>query len=200
MLANSRAVNTNLEILGLHLHSSSPKPVNFFGAQSLLGGRIIFVGVGTSSHLGGHGPGMLPRGACPAVIERLLVADSTNVVVSLGSRSYRNFLSLPNSLPAIWWHILMKVIQTKSSKISLRLCADRLRKLVHLRHLSSVNELNSKKGVDLIATENRCSLSVRNVIPKVRCNVHHQCIQKSAISNFRQNNQIKNLSSYSLLF
>ena len=48
LLANSRAVNTNL---GLDLHSSSPETVNFFGAQS---------------SLGGHGPGMPPpwRRAC----------------------------------------------------------------------------------------------------------------------------------------
>ena len=39
LLANSRAVNTNLGVLGLDLHSSSPEPVNFFGAQSLLGGH-----------------------------------------------------------------------------------------------------------------------------------------------------------------
>ena len=45
-LANSRTVNTNLGALGLALHSSSP------GAQFLFGG--------TSSHLGGHGPGIPP--------------------------------------------------------------------------------------------------------------------------------------------
>ena len=48
--------NTNL---GLDLHSNSPEPVNFFGVQSSLGGTI-FVWGGTSSHLGGHGPGMPP--------------------------------------------------------------------------------------------------------------------------------------------
>ena len=45
--------NTNLD---LDLRSRSPEPVNFFGAQSSLGG-------GTSSQLGGHGPGMPPGGA-----------------------------------------------------------------------------------------------------------------------------------------
>ena len=39
LLTNSRAVNTNLGFLGLDLHSSSPKPVNFFGAHSSLGGH-----------------------------------------------------------------------------------------------------------------------------------------------------------------
>ena len=38
LLANSRAVNTNLEVLGLDLHSTSPEPINFFGAQTSLGG------------------------------------------------------------------------------------------------------------------------------------------------------------------
>ena len=37
-LANSRAVNTNLRVLGLDLPSGSPELVNFFGAQSSLGG------------------------------------------------------------------------------------------------------------------------------------------------------------------
>ena len=39
LLANSRAVTTNLGVLGLDLHSSSPEPVNFFGAQFSLGGH-----------------------------------------------------------------------------------------------------------------------------------------------------------------
>ena len=38
LLTNSRAVNTGLGILGLDLHSSSLEPVNFFVAQSSLGG------------------------------------------------------------------------------------------------------------------------------------------------------------------
>ena len=53
LLANSRAVNTDLKVLGLDLHSSGPELVNFFGAQSSLRGH-------TSSHLGGNGPGMPP--------------------------------------------------------------------------------------------------------------------------------------------
>ena len=44
--------------LGLDLHSSSPEPVNFFGAQSSLGGAQF--------SFGRHGPGMPPRGAGPA--------------------------------------------------------------------------------------------------------------------------------------
>ena len=62
LLTNSRAVNTILGVFGLDLHSSSPEPVNFFGAQSSLGGGNFLLG-GASSHLGGHGPGMHPRGA-----------------------------------------------------------------------------------------------------------------------------------------
>ena len=57
------AVNTNSGVLGLDLHSSSPKPVNFFGAQSSLGGRgHNFRLGGTSSHLRRHGPEMPPLG------------------------------------------------------------------------------------------------------------------------------------------
>ena len=45
LLSNSRAVNTNLGVLGLDSHSSSPKPVNLFGAQSSLGGaQFLFRG------------------------------------------------------------------------------------------------------------------------------------------------------------
>ena len=45
LLANSRAVRTNSGVLRLNLHFSSPKPVNFFGAQSSLGGyKQSFVG------------------------------------------------------------------------------------------------------------------------------------------------------------
>ena len=53
--------NTNS---GLDLHSSSSESVNFFGAHSSLGGHNFRFG-GTSSYLGGHGPGMPPRGAGP---------------------------------------------------------------------------------------------------------------------------------------
>ena len=60
LLANSRAVNINLGVLGLDLHSSSPEPVNFFGHSPRLGGGHNFCLGGTSSHLGGHGPGMPP--------------------------------------------------------------------------------------------------------------------------------------------
>ena len=58
-LQKIRAVNTNLGVLGLDLNSNSPKPVNFFGAQSSLGGGgHNFCLQGTSSHLGG---GAQPR-------------------------------------------------------------------------------------------------------------------------------------------
>ena len=53
-----RAVNTNLRVLGLDLHSNSPEPVNFFGAQSLLGEAQFSFGEHKQS-FGGHGPGML---------------------------------------------------------------------------------------------------------------------------------------------
>ena len=56
-IAKVPLANTNL---GLDLHFSSPKPVNFFEEQSSLGGGTIFVWGGTSSHLGGHGPRLPP--------------------------------------------------------------------------------------------------------------------------------------------
>ena len=63
LLTNSRAISTILRVLDLSLHSSSPEPVNFFGAQSSLGGTQLSFG-GTSSHLGGR-PRNAPRGAGP---------------------------------------------------------------------------------------------------------------------------------------
>ena len=56
LLTNSRAVNTGLGILGLDLHSSSLEPVNFFGAQSSLGGH--------KHSFGGHGQ------ECPLPLRR----------------------------------------------------------------------------------------------------------------------------------
>ena len=52
-----RAVNTNLGVSGLDLHPNGPEPVNFFGAQSSLGGAQF--------SFGGHSPGMPLRGAKP---------------------------------------------------------------------------------------------------------------------------------------
>ena len=52
LLASSTTVNTNLGVLGLDLHSSSPEHVNFFGAQFSLGGHNFRLGGCTSSHWG----------------------------------------------------------------------------------------------------------------------------------------------------
>ena len=59
-----RAVNTNSGVLSLDFHSTSSEPVNFFGAQSSVAG-------GTSSHLGGHRPGMPPVAPGLALPHRL---------------------------------------------------------------------------------------------------------------------------------
>ena len=64
LLASYKTVNINVGVLGLDLHSSSPEPVNFFGAQFSLGGHNFRLG-GTSNHLGGARPGMPPSGAGP---------------------------------------------------------------------------------------------------------------------------------------
>ena len=58
-LANFRAVNTNLEVLGLDLHSNSPKPVNFLGPQSSLGGHNFRLG-GHKQLFGGKRPRNAP--------------------------------------------------------------------------------------------------------------------------------------------
>ena len=65
-----RAVNTNLGVSGLDLHSKNPKPVNFFAAQSSLGEGAQFSFGGHNHSFGGHGPGMLPvaPGLCLWVI------------------------------------------------------------------------------------------------------------------------------------
>ena len=55
-----QAVNTNLGVLGLDLHSNGPEPVNFFGAQpSLVGAQFLFGG-----HKQSFG-GAQPRNAPP---------------------------------------------------------------------------------------------------------------------------------------
>ena len=65
LLANSRALKTNLEVLRLDLHSSSPEPANFFGAQSSLGGHNFRLG-GHKQSFGGARPRNAPpwRRAC----------------------------------------------------------------------------------------------------------------------------------------
>ena len=60
-----RAVNTNLGVLGLDLHFNSPKPVNFFGAQSSLGGAQFSFG----GHKQSFGGSMAPE--CPPVAPAL---------------------------------------------------------------------------------------------------------------------------------
>ena len=59
-VANSKAISTNFGVLGLDLHSSSPSLLISSEHSPRLGH--------TSSHLGGNGPGMLPRGAGPALM------------------------------------------------------------------------------------------------------------------------------------
>ena len=61
LLANTRTISTNLGVLGLDLHSSSPEPGNFFRAQSLLGEAQAVI-------CWGHGHVMPPRGAGPALM------------------------------------------------------------------------------------------------------------------------------------
>ena len=61
LLENSWAIRTNLRVLGLDLHSCSPEPVNFFGAQSSLGG-------GHKQSFGGAPPRDATRGAGPSLM------------------------------------------------------------------------------------------------------------------------------------
>ena len=55
------AVNTNLGVLGLDFHFSSPEPVNFFWAQSSLGGAQFSFGGAQAVIWGGTAP------ECPPV-------------------------------------------------------------------------------------------------------------------------------------
>ena len=86
-----RAVNTNLGVLGLDLHSNSPKPLNFFGAQSSLGGAQFSFG-GHKQSFGGHGPGMSPSGAGPDAIHEKAAkkAEDELCLVYLPTRVYGN--------------------------------------------------------------------------------------------------------------
>ena len=59
-----RAVNTNLGVLVLDLHSNRPEPVNFFRAQSSLGGHNFRLRRHKQS-FGGARPRNTPRGAGP---------------------------------------------------------------------------------------------------------------------------------------
>ena len=55
LLTNCGDITSSLGVSGLELHSSSTKPVNFFGAQSSLEGAQFSFG-GKSSDLGGTAP------------------------------------------------------------------------------------------------------------------------------------------------
>ena len=55
-----RAVNTNLGVLGLDLHFNSSEPVNFFGAQSSLGGAQFLFGGAQAVIWGGMAPEFPP--------------------------------------------------------------------------------------------------------------------------------------------
>ena len=70
LLANSRAISTNLGVLGLDLHSSSPEPVNFFGPQSLLEEAEFLFGGAQAVNWGGTAPECPPwRRAWPCVLD-----------------------------------------------------------------------------------------------------------------------------------
>ena len=53
-----------MRVSGLDLHSGSAEPINFFGAQSSLGGAQLLIG-GTQAVIWGARPRMPPRGAGP---------------------------------------------------------------------------------------------------------------------------------------
>ena len=79
LLANSRAVNTNLGVLGLDLHSSGSEPGNFFGAQSSSGGG----GGGHKQSFGGARPRNAPRGAGPSLIKAAKASLMQNFTVKV---------------------------------------------------------------------------------------------------------------------
>ena len=65
LLTNSRVITSILGVSGLELHFSFTEPLNFFGAQSSLGGHDSRLG-GTSSDLGPGGGGTAPECPCGA--------------------------------------------------------------------------------------------------------------------------------------
>ena len=67
LLTNFRAITSILGVLGLDLHSSSTKPVNFFGAQSSLGEEQFSFGGHTQSFGGARPRNAPPRGAGTAL-------------------------------------------------------------------------------------------------------------------------------------
>ena len=79
--------------LGLDLHSSSPEPGNFFGAQSSLGGAQF--------SFGGHGPGMPPvapgLGIMPAALKCCLCSFSTAIPNILGRGFGSNLIVLDHN-------------------------------------------------------------------------------------------------------
>ena len=94
LLANSKAINTNLVVLGLDLHSSSPERVNFFGAQSSFGKGHHFRLGGTSIHLGSTAPECPPpRGAGPRQHESQRICS--------GVANQQNFFNLQRSLRGV---------------------------------------------------------------------------------------------------
>ena len=65
LLTNSGVITSILGVSGLELLSSSSEPVNFFEAQSSIGGHNSRLG-GHEQWFGGHSPRMPSRGAGPA--------------------------------------------------------------------------------------------------------------------------------------
>ena len=78
LLANSTAVNTNLGVLGLNLHSNSPKSVSFFGAQPSLGEHKFCWGGAQAVIWGSTAP------ECPPVALGLFFVRNLSVCNSLG--------------------------------------------------------------------------------------------------------------------
>ena len=93
------AVNTDLGVFGFHLHSSSPEPVNFFGAQSSLGGTIFVWGAhaviwgGTSPECPSVAPGLCRRCLFRSINIVLYVLNVNLCNISFYSEW---FLTIPN--------------------------------------------------------------------------------------------------------
>ena len=100
LLAKSRTISTNLEVLGLNLHSSSPKPVNFFGAKSSLGGhKQSFEGVRPWNPPYGAGPEVRDcrlddRSAIQTGPHCLFAASHGNMMIESVCFCFRQYLSV----------------------------------------------------------------------------------------------------------
>ena len=103
----------NLEVLGLDLHSSSPETVNFFVAQSSLGGAQCSFGGAQAVIWGGHGPVMLP--VAPGLFPTLTTSNNFPA-------GFNIFLSFRQYRPTFCLQLLKKLTPKRQAVQRLKRC------------------------------------------------------------------------------